>query len=58
MLTVELGLSVLTPIDATWLGHAYNTLNRYLSALYEDFNNTIDNTVHYYSSIYTGKKLC
>lgn len=56
MLTVEMDLPVLTPIDGTWLGHAFNTLNRYLRALYVDSNITIDNTVHYYSSTYTEKK--
>lgn len=57
MLTVEMGLPVLTPIDATLSVHAYNILNRYLRALYVDLNITVDNTAHYYSSIYTGKKI-
>jgi len=57
MLTVEMGLLVLTPMDATWLRHAFNTLNRYLRALYVDFNITVDNTVHYYSYNYIKKML-
>jgi hypothetical protein len=55
-LTVEMGLPVPSPMDATWLGHADNTLSRNIWALYVGFNIIIDNTVHYYFSNCARKK--